>query len=840
MVSRKNMPCPKEHLSSFRERGHHLAVHRRVRRSAARSHWRDFSPWVNLRVMHKNVLHDLRAAGVIVLYVLPLALVVSLLAGGGFEETPLTMMVALRTAFIVVFFAAVLGGTVANISGPTVVLTLAVSVVIARLKRPEQIVLVFAMAALLQILLGLSKRARFMTYLPQPVLSGFSNACAVAVLLFSLNLMFGHGPFDSAGDFRPAFPVFEQVPALIRSVNVYALGAGVAVVGLSLLMNYVSRAIPGMLFALVIVVAGIYGAVRFGPWTVADFGGTLAPTVEGLLMWTMPRFAGASFMEIFFPATVIALLAAGQNLTNADTYDNLAHSLHDSNREMWGLGIGNLIGALSGALPGAGMMRATTASYHYRGRTPMAAVAAAVATGLIVGYFARFLGYLPLAPLAGALFFEGLRMFDLTPFRRLRTAKLADVITMLIVLGVGLFADFYVTCMVAFLISMIMLLDRIAIFMNNRLISLHDRKDRWRGETGLHVDLARFCLIYRIDRPLAINFIGDYWRAVSFITRPKAIFIRMNAVPQLDRSALLDLGYHVDRLRKGAIRVYLTGVGDTLMKQLDHEGIVYRLGEEAVTKSFSQAAEQCAKDLAHDPEVRLYEATAAELGGSAKAVHIRNALQASIKKEIAKAVVSFVGLFVLVAFGFSITAFLGYLALRSVDVMTIMGLGWITDMHFLIVAGILFAILVLVSLIRALNNRILLADPGYFIRMEDVPAFGAGHLLRGCFMLAPNLLTLTFMEILKFGSNRFSKSTLNTATIILTKLPDQVPWDILRDALPDYAEYDIRLALAGLRAIDFIGFIRKEEEDFDIEMTKKGRAFIDAVEKSLAPKDDED
>jgi len=821
-----------------------LAARRHVRRSALRSYWRDFSPWVNLRVMHKNLLRDSRAAAVIVLYVIPLALVVSLLAGGGFEETPLTTMIALRTAFIVVFFTALLGGTVATISGPTVVMALAASIVVAQFNRPEQIVLVFIMAAVLQILLGLSKRARFMTYLPQPVLSGFSNACGVAVLLFALNLMFGHGPFDSAGQFRPAFPVFEQLPALLRSlnINVYSLVAGAAVVGLALLMKYVSRAVPGVLFALVIITAAIYGVAHFGPWTVDDFGGTLSVVKIDLIEWTTPRFLGASFMDVLFPAIVIALLAAAQNLTNADTYDNLARSLHDSNREMWGLGIGNLVGALSGALPGAGMMRATTASYHYRGRTPTAAVLAAVAIGLIVYYLRPYLRLLPLAPLAGALFFEGLRMLDLTPFKRLRTAKLADVLTMLIVLGVGLFADFFTTCMVAFLISMIMLLDRIAIFLNNRLISLRDRKDRWRGETGLHPDLARFCLIYRIDRPLAINFLGDYWRAVSFITRPKAVFIRMNAVPQLDRSALLDLGYHMDRLRKGSIRVYLTGVGDTLMKQLENEGIVYRLGEEAVTKSFSAAAEQCAKDLAHDPEVRLYEVTAAELGGSAKAVQIRNALSADIKKDFAKAVISFLGLFVLVAIGFSVMAFIAWLALRSVDVMTIMGLGWITDKHFFIFIGILFAVLVLVSVARALSNRVLLADPGYYIRMEDVPVFGAGHVLRGCFMLVPNLLTLTFMEILEFGSNRFSRSTLNTATIILTKLPDQVPWDILRDSMSDYAEYDIRLALAGLRAIDFIAFMRKEEEDFDIEMTKKGRAFIDRVEAAIAARErgDED
>lgn len=811
-----------------------MAARRRVRRSALRSYWRDFSPWVNLRVMHKNLLHDLRASGVIVLYVIPLALAVSLLAGGGFEETPLTTMVALRTAFIVVFLAAVLGGTTATLSGPTVVLTLAASIVVAQFRRPEQIVLVFMMAAVFQILLGLSKRARFMTYVPQPVLSGFSNACALAVLLFSLNLMFGHGPFDSAGQFRPAFPVFEQVPALLRTVNVYALVAGAAVVGLSLLMNYVSRAVPGVLFALVIIVAAIYGVVHFGPWTVDDFGGTLSLETIDLVKWTTPRFLDASLIDILLPAIVIALLAAAQNLTNADTYDNLARSLHDSNREMWGLGIGNLIGALSGALPGAGMMRATTAAYHYRGRTSTAAVVAAVTIGFIVYYLRPFLRLLPLAPLAGALFFEGLRMFDLTPFKRLRTAKLADVLTMLIVLGAGLFTDFYITCMVAFLISMIMLLDRIAIFLDNRLISLRDRKDRWRGETGLHADLARFCLIYRIDRPLAVNFLGDYWRAVSFITRPKAVFIRMNAVPQLDRSALLDLGYHVDRLRKGSIRVYLTGVGDTLMRQLENEGIVYRLGEEAVTKSFSAAAEQCTKDLAHDPEVRLYEATAAELGGSAKAVQIRNALSANIRKDFAKAVLSFLGLFTLVAAVYAVLTLLGFLPLRALNLFY--WLGGVTNRQYYIFAGVVFAILVLTSLLRAWGRRVLLNNPGYYVgRQEFYIKFG--NIIGGCLMLAPNLLALTFMEILEFGSNRFSRSTLNTATIILTKLPDRVPWDILRDSMPDYAEYDVRLALAGLRAIDFVSFVRKEEEDFDIEMTKKGRAFIDRVEEAIAARE---
>jgi len=799
---------------------------RRRRTSPFRQYWRDFSPLHNFRLMTRNLLGDMRAGLVVALYALTAALALSLLAGQAFPNSALGPLAAVRTAVFVALIAAVLGGTPATVSGPALVTVLAASVAIKELGDPNYIVLVFVLAGLLQLLAGLTKRVRFVTYVPQPVISGFTNACALAVLLFAAHLIMGHNPFDEKLPFFPAFPAATQIRPFFQSVNTYALIAGAATIILGLLLRRRLRALPAMLVAIIVTTAGMYLYARFGNVELSVFGTTFANARANVAHFIgLPR-PGIPLLDIFLPACILAFLGAAQTLSTADTCDNLSHTIHDSNRELWGLGIANMAGAFCGALPGAGQIESSTVSFRYSGRTPLAAVLSAVFLGVAAAFLAPFLIRLPLAPLAGALFVMGADALDTTPFKRLRTAKLADVVMMLVVLSVGLFADFYVTCIVAFIISVMMMLDRIAIFLNNRLISLQDRREHWRGEGTLLPHLKRFCLIYRIDRPLAVNFLGDYLRAVRPASQPKAVFVRMNAVPALDRSALLDLSYHINRMRNRSIRVYLTGVGKTLRKQLDEAGIVDRLEEAHVTHRFSDAARLCATELANDPHVKLY-AVSKDLGRSIRAIQVRQALANYVVKNTAKSILSFALLMILVMAGYAALAALGWMALLALNVL--FWLRGVTSLHYTIFMASLFVLIALITVVTVYRRKIRLVDPGYYVGGEEFYVRG-GRPLAGCLLLVPRLLAITLMEVFEFFSRRFHKSTLDTASIILTKLPGRTTWQTLQKDLGGYAIYDVRMAMTALRALGMLYYTEKPDEDYDIELSEEGKKFVRSVE----------
>ena len=801
---------------------------RRRHASPFRRYWRDFNPLGNFRLMTRNLVGDTRAGVVVALYALTAALALSLLAGQAFPDSALGSLATIRTAVFVALIAALLGGTPATVSGPALVTVLAASVVIHRHRLPgmNYVVLVFVLAGLLQLLAGLSKRARFVTYVPQPVISGFTNACAVAVMLFAAHLVLGHNPLDAKLGFLPAFPAITQIRPFFQPVNLYALAAGGATVILGLLLRRRVRALPALLVAIIAVTAGIHVYARLGGVELSVFGSTFAVAKANIAHFVGLPSHGIPLIDVILPAVILAFLGAAQSLSTADTCDNLSHTLHNSNRELWGLGIANTAGAFCGALPGGGQIESSTVSFRYGGRTPLAAVLSAVLLGVAAAFLAPFVRLLHLAPLAGALFVMGADALDTTPFKRLRTAKLADVIMMLVVLAVGLFADFYVACIVAFLISVMMMLDRIAIYLNNRLISLQDRREKWRGEGALAPHLRRFCLIYRIDRPLAINFLGDYLRAVRPATQPKAVFIRMNAVPALDRSALLDLSYHINRLRNRAVRVYLTGVGKTLLKQLDEAGIVDRLEESHITNRFSDAARLCETELANDPHVKLY-AVSKDVGRSVKAIQYRQALANHVVKDTAKAIFTFAILMIMVMAGYAVLATLGWMLLGALNVLFL--LRGVTSLHYAIFMASLFALVTLITILTAFRRKIRLTDPGYYVGGEEFFIRG-GRPLAGCLLLVPRLLAITLMEVFEFFSRRFHKNTLDTASIILAKLPDKTTWETLRKDLGGYALYDVRMAMAGLRALGIIYYTEKTEEDFDIELSEEGKKFIHSVE----------
>ena len=76
----------------------------------------------------------------------------------------------------------------------------------------------------------------------------------------------------------------------------------------------------------------------------------------------------------------------------------------------------------------------------------------------------------------------------------------------------------------------------------------------------------------------------------------------------------------------------------------------------------------------------------------------------------------------------------------------------------------------------------------------------------------------------------FLGTILDTASIILTRLPDKTTWEHLRKDMEGYALYDVRLAMAALRALDMIYYTEKTDEDWDIELSEEGKKFVQGVE----------
>src|SRR5210317_1225871 len=130
-------------------------------------------------------------AGIIAL---PLALAFGVSSGLGPDA-------GLYGAIFLSFFAALLGGTNTQISGPTAPMTAVSMVIISTLIAANEgsiekalpiILAVFMLAGLMQVGLGFLKLGKYIRYIPYPVVSGFMTAIGLIILITQLLPVLGY------------------------------------------------------------------------------------------------------------------------------------------------------------------------------------------------------------------------------------------------------------------------------------------------------------------------------------------------------------------------------------------------------------------------------------------------------------------------------------------------------------------------------------------------------------------------------------------------------------------------------------------------------------------------
>ena len=147
-------------------------------------------------------------AGVVAL---PLALAFGVASGAG-------AIAGLYGAIALGFFAALLGGTPSQVSGPTGPMTVITAAAVAGFPGDLQAVFtVVLIAGALQIVLGMIKAGTFVRYIPYPVISGFMSGIGVIIILLQLHPLFGSGSVGS-----PLVALIE-LPRAIGAANGYSL-----------------------------------------------------------------------------------------------------------------------------------------------------------------------------------------------------------------------------------------------------------------------------------------------------------------------------------------------------------------------------------------------------------------------------------------------------------------------------------------------------------------------------------------------------------------------------------------------------------------------------------------
>jgi SulP family sulfate permease len=326
---------------------------------------------------------------------LPLALAFGVASGAG-------PIAGLYGATATGFFAALFGGTPAQITGPTGPMTVVMAAVVAthanNLTEAFTIVMVGGM---LQVLFGLLRIGAYVTFTPASVVSGFMTGVGVIILIIQAL------PFVGLASSPDGVLGTIGILSTLSFGDIDWWSFLLAAASLALLVFWparIARLVPAPLGVLVAATAAAALFLQGVPVI-----GTIPSALPSLVP---PALSVGSVAQVVQPAFILALLGSIDSLLTSLVADSVTKTQHDPDKELVGQGIGNLVAALLGAIPGAGATMRTVVNLRAGGRTPVSGIVHSLVLLAIALGLGRVVGLVPTPVLAAILMKVGWDIID--------------------------------------------------------------------------------------------------------------------------------------------------------------------------------------------------------------------------------------------------------------------------------------------------------------------------------------------------------------------------------------------------------------------------------------------
>lgn len=483
---------------------------------------------------------------------LPLALAFGVQSGLGASA-------GLYGAMALGLIAAIFGGTQTQISGPTGPMTVVSATIVAmgissfgNLQNAfGVIILTFLLAGFFQIIFGLLKIGKYVKFIPYPVLSGFMSGIGVIIICYQFFPIMGLSSPNRVLD------VLLKLPQEVHNLNYISVFLAVLSLIIIYLFPKVTKLVPSTLVALLVT-------------SLIAFFWKLDTPVIGEMPKGLPTFKIAPLLDLKFsdlnlvliPAITLAGLGTIDSLLTSVVADNVTRTKHDSNKELIGQGLGNMLASLIGGLPGAGATMRTVVNIKSGGKTRLSGVIHALLLLFIILGLGKYVAFIPLAALAGVLISVGSSIIDVKGLKNLFNIPKADALVLLIVLGLTVFVDLLQAVGIGMVIASIIFMRK-ASEMVERTTSLskvekYDREMAWSDEADL--SLTRDSVyIKRFDGPMFFGVAAKMMERLNKIPLDaKVIIFRMKKVPYIDQSGLYALEEVIKEMQKMGIIVVLT------------------------------------------------------------------------------------------------------------------------------------------------------------------------------------------------------------------------------------------------------------------------------------------
>ena len=522
---------------------------------------------------------DLIAGIIVGIIALPLAIAFGIASGVSPQQGLITAVVA---GFLVSFF----GGSHFLIGGPTGAFIVIVYGIVAQYGISGLIVAT-VLAGIILVLMGIFKLGSIIKFIPYPIVVGFTSGIAVVIFSTQVKDFLGLTIENLPSEFIP------QWSAYFTHLGTFKLHEFLLSLGCLLVIIFwpkVTKKVPGSLIAIILGTAASILLTKFGVVEFATIGSKFPELANGIEVPkpVVPHITWDTVQNMFQPAFTIALLCAIESLLAAMVADGVTGKKHNSNTELIGQGIANIITPFFGGIPATGALARTMANINNGGKSPVAGLVHAVVLLLIFLFLMPYAVYIPLGCLAAILVMVAYNMSEWRTFKYLLKGNRTDVAVLLITFFLTVIIDLTVAIEVGLVLAIILFVKRISETSSIKVLDGDTVPGTENDEKAMladteHLDVAPTVEIYEIDGPFFFGLASkldeiDHLRNADIKVR----IIRMRKVPFMDSTGLNNLRSLWKRSSKEGVQIILSGVNDNVLAYLNKVGFVQELGKEYI------------------------------------------------------------------------------------------------------------------------------------------------------------------------------------------------------------------------------------------------------------------
>lgn len=538
---------------------------------------------------------DMMAGVIVGIVAIPLAIAFGIASGVGPTE-------GLITAIIAGFIISAFGGTKVQIGGPTGAFIVIIYGIIQQFGLVG-LMIATILAGIMLIVMGLTKMGTIIKFVPYPVIIGFTGGIALTIFSTQMNDFFGMGIEGVPADFIEKWICYFSN---LTSINWGAFAIGLLSLLIIIFTPKVSKKIPGSLVAIIIMTLVVWLLKEFTDFefvnsikTIGDLyelpSGIPAPKLpemnlaEGETIWSVIR----SLMPAAF---TIAMLGAIESLLSAMVADGVISDKHNSNTELIGQGIANVVVPFFGGIPATGAIARTMTNINNGGRTPVAGIVHALILLLVLLFMGPLVGLIPMPCLAAVLIIVAYNMSGWRTFVSLYKGPKSDFAVLMTTFVLTVIFDLTIAIEIGLLLAVVLFLKR-----TSESVEIRHFQDEIDPNQELDIQInseEKLTIpegvdVYEIDGPYFFGIANKFEEVMSRISqKPKVRIIRMRRVPFMDSTGIHNLEVLIQQSQKEGVQIVLSGVNPQVRTALEKAEFTKLIPAENICSNINVALER--------------------------------------------------------------------------------------------------------------------------------------------------------------------------------------------------------------------------------------------------------